>query len=240
MTIGTGKDLAEYGDVPYHLIDIVDAGERYDLFSYQHDFNAAYEDIVSRGALPLLCGGTGLYIDAVTRGYALAEVAPDQDAREELEALGHEELKSMLLSLDPEASASTLESKRRTIRAIEIARHGDAGRVDARGRKTYFIGTLVTREERNARIDARLDARLEEGMIEEVRSLIENGLHPDDLIYYGLEYKFVTLYVTGEIGFEQMRERLAIAIHQFAKRQMTYFRGMERRGTRIHWVKMPS
>lgn len=190
MDIGTGKDLAEYGDIPYHLIDIADPGEQYNVYRFQEDFRKAKEDILSRGCLPILCGGTGLYINAVTAGYSF----------------GGEKT-----SLS-EAS-------------------GDYS-------KTFFIGTLVDRETRNARIDRRLDVRLEEGMAEEMKKLLDSGVPTEVLKAYGLEYKFVTEYVLGESSRDFMREHLAIAIHQFAKRQMTWFRGMERAGARIHWVEV--
>lgn len=190
MDIGTGKDICEYGEVPYHLIDIRDAGEQYNVHDFQQDSFEAYNQILSRGKIPILCGGTGLYISAVTGGYNWdGEKRPLSSAK----------------------SDSTL--------------------------KTYFIGTLVDRNERNRRIDARLDARLEEGMIDEIRRLLDSGVPAEKLISYGLEYKFVTEYIIGERSSEDMREKLAIAIHQFAKRQMTWFRGMERSGIKIHWVE---
>lgn len=199
MDIGTGKDLVEYGEVPYHLIDIRPAGYSYNVFEFQQDFKSAFADIRSRGGIPLLCGGTGLYINAVTSAYDFRTSKP-------------------------------------------LSGEGEAHRPDARPeglpRHPYFIGTLVDRELRNHRIDLRLDARLEDGMADEIRSLLESGVSKDKLISYGLEYKYVTLYVTGELSFDQMREKLAIAIHQFAKRQMTWFRGMERSGQVIHWVKV--
>ncbi len=195
MDIGTGKDLAEYGSIPYHLIDIAEPGTQYNVYRFREDFGAAFSDIRKRGAVPILCGGTGLYISAVTGGYDFSSSKP-------LSAPGPE----------------------------------DSGKTLALG--TFFIGTLVTREVRNQRIDVRLDARLQEGMIDEIRSLLEEGVPSETLLSYGLEYKFVTLYLLGEIDYATMRERLAIAIHQFAKRQMTWFRGMERSGIRIHWVEV--
>ena len=197
MDIGTGKDLAEYGGLPYHLIDIVPAGAQYNVWQYQQDFSRAWSDIRRRGAVPVLCGGTGMYINAVTRGY--------------------------------DFSGSLPLSAPRTLPA-------DSG--TALPRKPFFIGTLVDRETRNARIDARLDARLAEGMIDEVRGLLEHGVPAATLLGYGLEYRFVTRHLLGELSYEQMRAQLAVAIHQFAKRQMTWFRGMERSGARIHWVEV--
>lgn len=239
MDIGTGKDLREYGEVPYHLIDIAPAGSRYTIFEYQRDFEAAYKDIISRGAIPILCGGSGLYIDAATCGYHLPEIPPDDDFRASLEALDTEALRARLLKLKPEAGESTLESRRRIIRAIEVAEYEASHpvlRSDFLPKKVFYIGTLVSREERVRRIDSRLDARLEEGLIEEVKRLLAEGVKPEDLVYYGLEYKYVTQHILGILSYDEMRTLLANAIHQFAKRQMTWFRGMERRGVKIHWI----
>ena len=194
MDIGTGKDLAEYGDVPYHLIDIAEPGTQYNVWQYQQDFARAWADIRARGAVPVLCGGTGMYVNAVTRGYDFSEKTPLSAAREALPREGFPQ-------------------------------------------KPFFIGTLVDRDTRNARIDARLDARLQEGMVDEIRGLLERGVPAEALLAYGLEYKFVTLYLQGELTYDQMRTQLATAIHQFAKRQMTWWRGMERSGVRIHWVE---
>lgn len=259
MDIGTGKDLDEYvyggRPVPYHLIDIVDAGVRYDIFRYQRDFAAAYNDIVSRGRPVILCGGSGLYIESVTRNYAIPEVPSNPALRAELEQYSDEYLIGMLKSLTVPHNTTDYDTRKRLIRAIEIAVYqkehpedaGVFGKSNAGSENSgslasfapeevHYIGLSVSREERNARIDRRLDARLQEGMIEEVRCLLDSGLSPEDLIYYGLEYKFVTLYLTGQMSYDEMRSRLAIAIHQFAKRQMTWFRGMERRGIHIDWV----
>ena len=259
MDIGTGKDLDEYvyegRPVPYHLIDIVDAGVRYDIFRYQRDFAAAYNDIVSRGRPVILCGGSGLYIESVTRNYAIPEVPSNPALRAELEQYSDEYLIDMLKSLTVPHNTTDYDTRKRLIRAIEIAVYqkehpedaGVFGKSNAGGENSgslasfapdevHYIGLSVSRDERNVRIDRRLDARLQEGMIEEVRRLLDSGLSPEDLIYYGLEYKFVTLYLTGQMSYDEMRSRLAIAIHQFAKRQMTWFRGMERRGIHIDWV----
>ena len=241
MDIGTGKDLGEYGDVPVHLVDIADAGTKYNIFQYQHDFERVYKDILDRGCVPLLCGGSGLYIEAVTCGYALPDVPADPGLRARLEQEDMETLTSMLASMRPLHNTTDIDSKKRLIRALEIAIYQQTHPVETTHflpKDTYYIGTLVSRDERNARIDRRLDARLEEGMTDEVRGLLDSGIPAEDLIYYGLEYKYVTLYLTGEIDFSTMRERLAIAIHQFAKRQMTWFRGMERKGMRIHWTEV--
>ncbi len=251
MDIGTGKDLSEYEEIPYHLMDIVPAGAKYNIFEYQRDFEKAYRDIIDRGGLPILCGGSGLYIEAATCGYSLPEVPANPELRAELEKKTDEELISQLASLKPLHNNTDFDTRKRLIRALEIAIYEaehPVNRTSFLPKNTYYIGTLVTREERNARIDHRLDARIEEGMIEEIRGLID-GTHPalapdrkpipaEDLIYYGLEYKFVTLYITGEITLEEMRRQLATAIHQFAKRQMTWFRGMERKGIRIHWTNV--
>ena len=249
MDIGTGKDLSEYEEIPYHLMDIVDAGSKYNIFEYQRDFEKAYKDIRNRGGIPILCGGSGLYIEAATCGYSLPEVQPDPELRAELEKKTDEELIAQLASLKPLHNTTDYDTRKRLIRALEIAIYEaehPVQRTSFLPKNTYYIGTLVNRDERNARIDRRLDARLEEGMVEEIRGLID-GTHPalapdhrpimaEDLIYYGLEYKFVTLYITGELTYDQMRTQLATAIHQFAKRQMTWFRGMERKGIRIHWT----
>ena len=257
MDIGTGKDIDEYCEIPYHLIDIVDAGTKYNIFEYQRDFEKVYKDIRDRNCIPILCGGSGLYIEAATCGYSLPEVAPDPQLRAELEKETDEALVARLAALKPLHNTTDYDTRKRLIRALEIAIYEAEHPVQRTAflpKSTYYIGTLVSREERNARIDRRLDARLEEGMVEEIRSLM-NGTHPsqlikgdntisgqpvpaEDLIYYGLEYKFVTLHLTGELTFEDMRHQLATAIHQFAKRQMTWFRGMERKGIVIHWTEV--
>lgn len=242
MDIGTGKDLSEYTvngvTVPYHLIDIAEPGTKYNIFEYQRDFKRAYQDIVSRGKKPILCGGSGLYIESVTRGYELAEVPPNPQLREQLERLSMEELTERLSALKKLHNKTDLDSKKRVIRALEIAIYEAENPVNREGPlqiNTRFIGISVSREERIARIDKRLKERLKGGMIEEVEGLIEGGVSPEDLIYYGLEYKYVTMYVTGQLSYEEMESGLATAIHQFAKRQMTWFRGMERRGIKIEW-----
>ncbi len=251
MDIGTGKDLSEYEEIPYHLMDIVPAGAKYNIFEYQRDFEKAYRDIIDRGGIPILCGGSGLYIEAATCGYSLPEVPANPSLRAELEQKTDEELIAQLASLKPLHNDTDYDTRKRLIRALEIAIYEAEHpvlRTAFLPKSTYYIGTLVTREERNARIDRRLDARLEEGMVDEVRGLID-GTHPalapdhkpippEDLIYYGLEYKFLTLYIIGELTYEEMRTGLATAIHQFAKRQMTWFRGMERKGIRIHWTEV--
>ena len=241
MDIGTGKDLGEYVGVSYHLIDIADAGEKYNIYEYQRDFERAWNEVRERGNVPILCGGSGLYIEAATMGYSLPDVPADPQLRAELEMMDTPSLIRMLESMKKLHNTTDTSSRKRLIRAIEIAvyetRH-PVVRTSVLPKNTYFIGTLVSREERNARIDRRLDARLTEGMADEVRNLLDSGLKAEDLIYYGLEYKFVTLYLTGVLEYDDMKKLLATAIHQFAKRQMTWFRGMERRGTVIHWVNV--
>ncbi len=242
MTIGTGKDLSEYGSVPRHLIDIVPAGEKYNIFQYQRDFEAAYTDIRRRGAIPILCGGSGLYIETATRAYRLPDVPANPELRAEFEKQDTDTLIQKLASLKTLHNTTDFDTRARLIRALEIAvyeRDHPVTHTANLPKNTYYIGIAVSREERNRRIDARLDARLGEGLVDEVRDLLKSGLTPDDLIYYGLEYKFVTLYLTGALTYEEMRGRLATAIHQFAKRQMTWFRGMERRGIKIHWTEFP-
>ncbi len=251
MDIGTGKDLSEYEEITYHLMDIVPAGAKYNIFEYQRDFEKSYKDIIDRGGIPILCGGSGLYIEAATCGYSLPEVPANQELRAKLEQKSDEELIAQLASLKPLHNDTDYDTRKRLIRALEIAIYEaehPVVRTAFLPKNTYYIGTLVTREERNARIDRRLDARLEEGMVEEVRGLID-GTHPalapdhkpipaEDLIYYGLEYKFLTQHIIGELSYEEMRTGLATAIHQFAKRQMTWFRGMSRKGITIHWTEV--
>lgn len=241
MDIGTGKDLSEYGEVPYHLIDIADAGTKYNIYQYQKDFEEAFRDIVARGRRPILCGGSGLYIEAATCGYYLPDVPADEALRAELGKLPTEELMARYEALRKPHNKTDYDTRQRLIRALEIAIYEESHPVNRTSflpKKTKYIGIDVSREERNRRIDARLEARLKEGLVDEVRSLLDSGLSADDLIYYGLEYKFVTLYLTGVLTYEEMVLRLGIAIHQFAKRQMTWFRGMERRGIQIEWITL--
>ena len=248
MDIGTGKDLADYtiGDVhiPYHLIDIADPGTKYNLFQYQQDFHTAYNDIRSRGKLPILCGGTGLYIEAVLGGYSLSPVPQNQKLRESLEGKSLDQLTQMLVQLKQKNGSNMhnrtdVDTAQRAIRAIEIETYNLEHPTPERQMPpvdSLVIGINIDRELRREKITRRLKARLEEGMCDEIRSLIDGGVNPDDLIYYGLEYKFVTEYVVGKTSYEEMFRQLEIAIHQFAKRQMTWFRGMERRGYTIHWI----
>lgn len=241
MDIGTGKDLADYGEIPYHLIDIVDAGEKYNIFEYQKDFEKAFLDVTSRGRRAVLCGGSGLYIEAATCGYYLPDVPANPQLRAELSLLSQEELEAKYESLRKPHNRTDYDTRQRLIRALEIAIYEESHPVQRTSylpKRTKYIGLEVSREVRNSRIDARLKARLEAGMVEEVRRLLDSGIAPEDLIYYGLEYKFVTLYLTGALSFDLMVEKLQTAIHQFAKRQMTWFRGMERRGIEIEWIKI--
>lgn len=248
MDIGTGKDLADYtiGDVhiPYHLIDIAEPGTKYNLFQYQQDFHTAYNDIRSRGKLPILCGGTGLYIEAVLGGYSLSPVPQNQKLRESLEGKSLDQLTQMLVQLKQKNGSNMhnrtdVDTAQRAIRAIEIETYNLEHPTPERQMPpvdSLVIGINIDRELRREKITRRLKARLEEGMCDEICSLIDGGVNPDDLIYYGLEYKFVTEYVVGRTSYEEMFRQLEIAIHQFAKRQMTWFRGMERRGYTIHWI----
>ena len=249
MDIGTGKDLSEYNvdgkQIPYHLIDIEDAGQKYNLFRFQEDFNAAYEDIANRGVLPILCGGTGLYMEAVLKGYALSPVAQDDNLRKKLSTRTLTELKELLMWLKARNGSAMhnetdVDTVSRAIRAIEIEFHNLRHPIDTRNLpavSSLIVGLDVDRDVRRERITTRLKARLNEGMVEEVRGLLaKDGITKEDLMYYGLEYKYVTAYVVGEMSYDDMFKQLEIAIHQFAKRQMTWFRGMERRGFNIHWL----
>ena len=251
MDIGTGKDLSDYDNpetgkhIPYHLIDIAEPGTKYNLFRYQEDFMKAYNDIQQRGATPILCGGTGLYIESVLKGYNLSPVPQNPELRERLKGKSLEELTAMLTELKKKTGSvmhnkTDVDSCQRAIRAIEIEQYNmehptplrEAPAIDS-----LIIGVDVDREVRRERITRRLHARLEEGMVDEIRGLLSEGIKPEDLIYYGLEYKFITKYVIGELTYDEMVRGLEIAIHQFAKRQMTWFRGMERRGFKINWIK---
>ncbi|WP_297253560.1 tRNA (adenosine(37)-N6)-dimethylallyltransferase MiaA [Prevotella sp.] len=248
MDIGTGKDLADYtiGDVriPYHLIDIAEPGTKYNLFQYQQDFHEAYDEIRSRGKLPILCGGTGLYIEAVLGGYSLSPVPQNQALRDSLEGKSLEELTRMLVELKRQNGSNMhnrtdVDTAQRAIRAIEIETYNLEHPTPERQMppvESLIIGINIDRELRREKITRRLKARLDDGMCDEIQGLIDGGVNPEDLIYYGLEYKFITEYVIGRTSYEEMFRQLEIAIHQFAKRQMTWFRGMERRGFTIHWI----
>ena len=243
MDIGTGKDIAEYTRggiiVPSHLLDIVDAGEKYNLFEFQRDFLASYDDIRSRGAFPIMCGGSGLYVESVLKGYRLLPVPENPALRASLEEKSLEELTALLATYKQLHNNTDTDNKKRAIRAIEIEEYYRTCPVEER----YFpsinaltVGVQVDREVRRERISRRLRERLASGMVDEVRHLLDSGLEPEQLIYYGLEYKYLTLYLTGAMGYDDMVAGLEIAIHQFAKRQMTWFRGMEKRGVKIHWL----
>lgn len=248
MDIGTGKDLEDYvvdgKRVPYHLIDIVEPGSKYNLYRYQRDFMAAYDDIVSRGAQPILCGGTGLYIEAVLKGYALSTVPQNPALRKQLEGESLETLTQKLVELKKKNNSNMhnitdVDSCQRAIRAIEIETYNlehTAERRPAQPVEAIVFGLDIEREERRRKISERLRQRLDNGMVDEIKRLLDSGVAATDLIYYGLEYKYVTEYVIGKLSFDEMFRQLEIAIHQFAKRQMTWFRGMERRGTVIHWL----
>ncbi len=248
MDIGTGKDLSEYvvngKQIPYHLIDIREAGEKYNVYEYQHDFHKAYTDIKERGKFPIICGGTGMYIEAVLKGFRLLNVPPNHELRASLDGKSLEELTEILRSYKQLHNTTDVDSAQRAIRAIEIEEYTQNTNPDFNefaALNSLIIGIDIDRDLRRKRISERLKSRLEEGMIEEVKEILDSGVTPDDLIYYGLEYKFVTQYLIGEMTYEEMFSGLEIAIHQFAKRQMTWFRGMERRGFNIHWLssKLP-
>lgn len=243
MDIGTGKDLADYTiegkTIPYHLIDTCNPGYKYNVFEYQHDFFRAYHTIKERGKLPILCGGTGMYIESVLKGYKLLDVPQNPELRESLKEKSLPELEKMLASYKTLHNKTDVDTAQRAIRAIEIEEYYKNEAPDTNEYESVnslIIGIDIDRELRREKISKRLRSRLDEGMVEEVRHIIDSGVKPDDLIYYGLEYKFLTLYIIGELGFDEMVSQLEIAIHQFAKRQMTWFRGMERRGSTIHWL----
>jgi tRNA dimethylallyltransferase len=248
MDIGTGKDLGDYVidgvRVPYHLIDICEPGTKYNLFQYQQDFFDVYQDICARGVTPILCGGTGLYIEAVLKGYQLSPVPQDQELRQRLEGKSLDELTELLRTLKEQNGSvmhntTDVDSCQRAIRAIEIEEynlHTPTPKRELPPIDSLIIGVNIDRELRREKITRRLKARLEEGMVDEVRSLLNEGIPAEDLIYYGLEYKYLTEYIIGRLSYDEMFRQLEIAIHQFAKRQMTWFRGMERRGFTIHWI----
>lgn len=248
MDIGTGKDLDDYvvdgKQIPYHLIDIREAGTKYNLFQYQEDFLKAYHDIQSRGAQPILCGGTGLYIESVLKGYHLSPVPQNPELRKALEGKSLDELTHMLRQLKAKNGSNMhnttdVDSCQRAIRAIEIETYNLDHPTDNRdfpAIDSVIVGVGIDRVARREKITSRLRKRLDNGMVEEIRGILDKGVKADDLIYYGLEYKYVTEYVIGKLTYEEMFRQLEIAIHQFAKRQMTWFRGMERRGATIHWI----
>ena len=243
MDIGTGKDLSEYDiegqHIPYHLIDIVEPGYKYNLFEYQRDFLIAYNQIHQKGKTPILCGGTGLYIESVLKGYRLSPVPENSELRASLADKSLAELVEILKQYKTLHNVSDLDTVKRAIRAIEIAdyyKKTEKEEIPFPEIGSVVIGLEIDRESRRKKITQRLDARLHDGLVEEVKGLIDSGINPEDLIYYGLEYKYVTNYIIGNISYQEMRNQLEIAIHQFAKRQMTWFRGMEKRGIHINWI----
>lgn len=244
MSIGTGKDLCEYGEIRYHLIDICDAGEKYNLHRYLRDFHQAYEDILSRKKFPVICGGTGMYVENAIKGIRMPEVPENVILRERLKNKSLEELTEILKATKTLHNTTDIDTPKRAIRAIEIqeyySQHPEEYDLTQPGEgqmlNTLVIGLDIPREQRRERISTRLRARIEEGMVDEVRNLLDSGISPEDLIYYGLEYKFLTLYLIGKIPYERMLSELETAIHQFAKRQMTWFRGMEKRDIKINWL----
>ncbi len=243
MDIGTGKDLADYQingqTVPYHLIDIAEPGYKYNLFEYQRDFIKTYNEIKSRNKTPILCGGTGLYIESVLKGYRLSPVPENKELRESLKETSMEDLITKLQTYKTLHNVSDIDTQKRAIRAIEIAdyyKNTPREEEEFPELKSLVIGLNISREERRERISKRLKSRINEGLIDEVQNLLNEGIKPEDLVYYGLEYKYVTNYLTGQLTQEEMYNQLEIAIHQFAKRQMTWFRGMEKRGTTIEWI----
>lgn len=243
MDIGTGKDLADYvvdgKQIPYHLIDICNPGDKYNVFEYQHDFHKAFEEIRKKGKLPILCGGTGMYIESVLRGFKLLDVPQNPALRESLKGKSLAELEQILASYKVLHNKTDVDSAQRAIRAIEIEEFYKTEVPDKREYapiNSLIIGVDIDRDLRREKISKRLRARLDEGMVDEVRAILATGVKPEDLIYYGLEYKFLTLYIIGQLTYDEMVSQLEIAIHQFAKRQMTWFRGMERRGLHIHWL----
>lgn len=247
MDLGTGKDLADYlvegKQISYHLIDIAEPGTKYNVYQFQQDFMLAYKSIVNKGKLPIVCGGSGLYVESVLRGYQMADVPENKELRQQLEGKSLEELTKILQTYKTLHNTTDTDTTKRAIRAIEIeeyyVQHGIS--TTAKGNQPLFhplvIGVSIDRELRREKISRRLRQRLDEGMVDEVKSLLSEGILAEDLIYYGLEYKYLTLYVTGQLTYDEMASQLEIAIHQFAKRQMTWFRGMERRGVQIHWIE---
>ena len=244
MDLGTGKDLEEYDDIPYHLIDILQAGEKYNLHRYIRDFRKAYQDILNRGKIPIICGGTGMYLEPALSGVVLPEVEIDKELRDSLKGKSLDELTRILSNYKTLHNITDVDTCQRAIRAIEIQEYyrlhpelaQKADKNSAHKINSLIVALDIPRDDRRQRISQRLEARLEAGMLDEVLKLLESGVPAENLIYYGLEYKYLTLHAIGELTFEQMHHDLEIAIHQFAKRQMTWFRGMERRGFNLHWL----
>ena len=243
MDIGTGKDLEGYKyedkEIPYHLIDICEPGYKYNLYEYQRDFNVVFQDLRTRKKFPILCGGTGLYIETVLKGYSMPQVPENKELREKLKDKTLTELTSILKTYKTLHNTTDVDSCKRAVRAIEIAEFYKNQQPEERKNKplnSFIVGVDIEREARRRKISERLQMRLYSGMVDEVRALLKEGISPDDLIYYGLEYKYLTEYLIGRLSYDEMVSKLEIAIHQFAKRQMTWFRGMERRGFSIFWL----
>jgi tRNA dimethylallyltransferase len=243
MNIGTGKDYTDYfvngKNIPVHLIDIVDPGYKYNVFEYQRDFLKIYQDFLRRNKFPIVCGGSGMYVDSLARGYKLIEVPPDISLRKKLEKKSLDELIGILKSYKELHNVTDIDTKKRAIRAIEIEEYYSEEQsltTSFPDIRSLIAGIKFDRESRRKRISQRLKDRLQNGMVEEVKQLMDKGIDSEVLIYYGLEYKYITLYLTGSLTYDEMLYRLEVAIHQFAKRQMTWFRGMERRGIKIHWL----
>ncbi|MDE7119275.1 MAG: tRNA (adenosine(37)-N6)-dimethylallyltransferase MiaA [Muribaculaceae bacterium] len=242
MDLGTGKDIEEYGEIKAHLLDVVDAGEKYNLYQFLSQARAAITDITTRGAWPVVCGGTGLYVESLLKGMILPQVPENRELRDSLEGKSLDELTQILAAMKPLHNVTDIDTAKRAVRAIEIQTyyldHPDEAKAanDPQPLPAVVAGIAIDRDTRRSRITARLTARLENGMVDEVRRLLDSGIPAEDLIYYGLEYKYLTLYCIGQITYAQMLQELEIAIHQFAKRQMTWFRGMEKRGIRINWL----
>lgn len=243
MDIGTGKDLEEYKyedkEIQYHLIDICEPGYKYNLYEYQRDFNVVFQDLRTRKKFPILCGGTGLYIETVLKGYSMPQVPENKELREKLKDKTLTELTSILKTYKTLHNTTDVDSCKRAVRAIEIAEFYRNLQPEERKNKplnSFIVGVDIEREARRRKISERLQMRLNSGMVDEVRALLKEGISPDDLIYYGLEYKYLTEYLIGRLSYVEMVSKLEIAIHQFAKRQMTWFRGMERRGFSIFWL----
>jgi tRNA dimethylallyltransferase len=243
MDLGTGKDYEDYtvngSKIPYHLIDIADPGYKYNVFEYQRDFFRIYRSMKERSVLPVVCGGSGMYADSIITGYKMLEVPPDSGLRTRLEKKSMEELSGILSAMKNLHNTTDIDTKKRIIRAIEIE-HFNSNRKSHKSQipriNSLVVGVMLDRDVRRQKISDRLRQRLKEGMVEEVKGLIDAGIDEETLIYYGLEYKYITLYLTGKLSYDKMTSDLETAIHQFAKRQMTWFRGMERRGTKINWI----
>lgn len=243
MDLGTGKDLEDYADIKYHLIDVLPAGEKYNLYRYLADFNLAYNDILARNVFPIICGGSGMYVENAVNGVIMPDVPVNQVLRDQLNGKTLDELTTILQQYKSLHNTTDVDTVKRAVRAIEIQdyyrQHPEQEKQTVRAPEhklnTLVIGILIDREERRKRISGRLQQRLQAGLVDEVKKLLDSGIPKENLIYYGLEYKYVTLYVTGALSYDEMYKNLETAIHQFAKRQMTWFRGMEKRGTTIHW-----